>query len=382
MTIIKTTDELNDFCSSLNDAEFIAIDTEFVREKTYWPILCLIQIAGPDGAKAIDPFNSDLNFASFKKLLRNKKIIKIFHDGRQDIEIIYSWLNIIPTPLFDSQVAAMMSGLGDMLSYEKLVKYLMHKKLDKTMQYTDWSRRPLSDEQLHYALDDVIYLREIYVKLVDRLSELGRSNWAKDEFKRLENKQIYVIDAGSRWLRFKPTSKDREYLNILKELSTWRELKAQQDDKPRRHIIKDDVLLEVAQSKPKHMKALQRIRHMKRDRFSDDICQEIVSVVELARAMPEESWPEPLVGVILPKAYKPLADLLQMLLDQKSIEHGISVRMIANSNDIRQFLIGDKRKVGFLRGWRREIFGDDARDLMAGKKCIFVNKGQIIVRDL
>ena len=291
--IIDKQQQLDDVCAQLSTKPYLTIDTEFLRDKTYYSKLCLIQLAGPNiDAVAIDPIKYDLDMTSFHALMQNENVIKVFHAARQDLEIFYQMTGEIPTPLFDSQVAAMVCGYGDSIAYNKLVEGITGTALAKNAQFTDWSRRPLSDKQIKYALDDVIYLRDVYESLSAQLEKQNRTSWLKQEMDILTNPQTYDIDVNMVWKRVKIRSDKPEVLAILRDLAKWREEQAQQKNVPRNRIIKDDALADIAVYMPKNSEGLSRIRNVPKDMARGNKADKIISIINNARRSNKDDWPK------------------------------------------------------------------------------------------
>ena len=369
MKLITTTDELTTFCKSLADAEFVAVDTEFMRERTYWPKLCLAQVAGPDDAAAIDALAEGIDLSPLDELMANPKVLKVFHAARQDLEIFYLRMNKVPAPLFDTQVAAMVCGHGEAASYESLATRLAKAKIDKSSRFTDWSRRPLSERQITYALSDVTHLRVVYEKLRRQLDKTGRLSWIAEEMSVLNDPAIYRADPEQAWRRLKPRGASPRLLAILKEVAAWRERTAQRIDIPRQRLLRDEQLLEIASHAPKGIEDLAATRGLGRGFAEGWQGREILEAVERGRSLPEADLPtrdKPLEQLRAPSA---VVDLLRTLLRLKADQADVAARLVASADELDRLAAG-KRDIAALKGWRREIFGADAVDLIEGRVAL------------
>ena len=374
MTLITTTKELKAFCKTLKDSEFITIDTEFMREKTYWPKLCLIQVAGSKNFAAIDPLAKDIDLKSFYKLLQDEKILKVMHGCRQDIEIFYLLTGKIPTPLFDTQIAGMVCGFGDQISYEKLIKALVDERIDKTSRYTDWSRRPLTDKQLSYALSDVTHLRPAYEKLRERVDKFERISWLDDEFAVLGAPETYENKPEEAWHRIKIHSHHPRTLGILREVAAWRERMAQKKDVPRGRILRDDLLAEIASHPPTKMTDLKKIRNFPSGYLESEIGHQLLAATKHGMNIPEEECPHRKKKPPMPAGLGPTIDLLRVLLKTKCEKHMVAPKLLASASDLELIAAFDDAKVRALSGWRREVFGEDALNLKHGKLALSIDE--------
>ncbi|HEX4111678.1 MAG TPA: ribonuclease D [Stellaceae bacterium] len=370
MDLITDNGALAQFCAGLAGADFITVDTEFMREKTYWPILCLVQIAGPDSAAAIDPLAPGLDLAPMLDLLADRRVLKVFHAARQDIEIFVRLTGTVPAPIFDTQIAAMVCGFGESVGYETLAAKLAGAAIDKSSRFTDWSRRPLSERQLQYALADVVPLRKVYEKLAARLEKTGRSSWLADEMAILNDAKTYRTDPVEAWRRLKPRTNNRRTLGLVRELAAWRELAAQKRDLPRNRVVRDEALLEIASHPPKTIDDLARIRAFGRSLAEGKLGAEILAVVERARDVPEADLPELPAQRHLPAGIGPLVELLRVLLRLCAEESGVAPRLIADNDDLEAIATDDAAAVPALSGWRGELFGRDALDLKHGRLAL------------
>ena len=369
MKLITTTDDLAAFCKPLADTEFIAVDTEFMRERTYWPKLCLAQVAGPDDAAAIDALAEGIDLAPLDELMANTKVLKVFHAARQDLEIFYLRMNKVPQPLFDTQVAAMVCGHGEAASYESLATKLAKAKIDKSSRFTDWSRRPLSERQISYALSDVTHLRVVYEKLRRQLEKSGRLPWITEEMAVLNDPATYRADPEQAWRRLKPRGASPRLLGTLKEVAAWRERTAQRIDIPRQRLLRDEQLLEIASHAPKTVEELALTRGLGRGFAEGWQGREILEAIEKARKLPEAQLPtreRPPEQLRAPGA---VVDLLRTLLRLKAEQADVAARLVASADEIDRLAAG-KRDLHVLNGWRNEIFGRDAVALLEGRVAL------------
>lgn len=385
MKTITTTDELAEFCAAASDAPYVTVDTEFLRERTYYSKLCLVQLAmpGKDDSTAVlvDPLSADLSLEPLMELFRNEAVVKIFHAARQDLEIFYIDHGVIPTPLFDTQVAAMVCGFGEQAGYETLVKRIAKQSLDKSSRFTDWSRRPLSDAQKTYALADVTHLRGIYEFLAAKLEKTGRDRWVAEELGVLTNPDTYVTQPEDAWKRIKVRSNAPRFLGIVRELAKFREALAQSRNVPRARIYKDDALVELASTKPQSMADLGRSRLLLREARKGEVADGILEAVKRGMEMPREDLPEPDTSRDKLQVNPALADLLRVLLKAKTETSGVASRLIAPSSDLDAIAAG-LRNVPALSGWRREVFGEDAIRLCNGEIALAAKGREVKVIEL
>ncbi|MEX2617602.1 MAG: ribonuclease D [Alphaproteobacteria bacterium] len=372
ITPITDSRRLSAFCKSVSGADYIAVDTEFLRDRTYWPRLCLVQIAGPDEAVAIDTLAPDIDLQPLYDLMANRDVLKVFHAGRQDVEIFFHATGSIPEPLFDTQVAAMVCGFGDQVSYENLVARLVGAATDKSSRFTDWAHRPLTQKQLSYALADVIHLRPAYEKLATQLEESGRTHWLDQEMNILMDRDTYRLEPELAWRRLKSRNNSPRFHAILRELAAWRETAAQTRDVPRNRILRDDALLEIAAQAPARTEALERLRALPKGYANSAAGAEIIEAVNRARNLPDSELPQ------LPKQQSrqsglgAVTDLLKVLLKHVTETHDVAPRLIASSDDLELIAGDDNASVPALQGWRREIFGEDALALKRGEVALAV----------
>ncbi len=380
--IISTTDDLARICRELSKAEFVAVDTEFMRQSTYWPQLCLIQIASPEVEAVIDPMGDGIDLAPFFALMANPAVIKVFHAARQDVEIIYNLAGIIPLPIFDTQIAAMVCGFGEAASYGALVKRLMRKNLDKSSRFTDWARRPLTDKQLHYALGDVTHLRGIYIKLKTRLEATSRASWLDEEMADLVNPDNYKTEPEDAWRRLKMRARSPQELAIMIEVAAWRERAAQSQNVPRSRVIKDDTIYDVLTQAPKSVEELGKLRTI-HDGFARSArARELVEAVNKALARSPEKLPPLEITEPLPPSAVAVADLFRVLLKAVAARHDVAAKLIATTDELDKIALDDHADVAALHGWRRELFGEDALAIKAGRLAIAVEHGKIVTLPL
>ncbi|MCD7108906.1 ribonuclease D [Rhizobium sp. DKSPLA3] len=374
--MIDTTAALQAACDTLATAPYLTIDTEFLRETTFWPQLCLIQMAGPDIAVIVDPLAKGLDLAPFFALMANPDIIKVFHAARQDIEIIFHLGGLIPHPIFDTQVAAMVCGFGDSVSYDQLVSRIKGEHIDKSSRFTDWSRRPLTDKQLDYALADVTHLRDVYHHLKAELEREGRSLWLTEEMAVLESRETYDMHPDDAWQRLKMRLKKPIELAVLQRIAAWREREARSRNVPRGRVLKDDALYEIAQQQPKDAEAMSRLRTVPKGWERSSAGTAIIEAVNEALALPKADMPRLPRQNQTSEGAAAAIELLKVLLKLVAEKQGVAAKIIANSDDIERIASeGEKADVGALKGWRRELFGDIALKLIQGDVALrFVDR--------
>jgi ribonuclease D len=382
MNLITTTDALTAFCARQAEAEFVTVDTEFLRDKTYWPILCLAQIAGPDEAALVDTLAPELDLAPLLELLANPKVLKVFHAARQDLEIFVRLTGTVPAPLFDTQVAAMVCGFGDAVSYETLAGKLAGARIDKSSRFTDWGHRPLTEKQLTYALADVTHLREAYRKLAAKLEETGRTPWLADEMAILTDPATYRVEPADAWKRLKTRGGNKRFMAVLKELAAWRELAAQSRDIPRQRIIRDESLLEIASHHPITIDDLARIRGLGRPVAEGKLGLEILAAVARGLAAPLPAGADMPDRIETPPGLGPLVDLLRVLLKLRCEDHEVAQKLVANASDLELIAAQDDAPVPALEGWRFEVYGRDALALKHGKLALTAQGKRIRVVEL
>lgn len=371
MDMITTSAALAAFCTRLAAHEFVTVDTEFLRETTYWPELCLIQMAGPEDEGIVDPLAKGLDLAPFFELMADASVIKVFHAARQDIEIMVKRGDLVPHPIFDTQVAAMVCGFGESISYDQLVSRITGAHIDKTSRFTDWSRRPLSDTQLDYALADVTHLRDVYLALLDRLETEGRSHWLADEMAVLEARSTYEIDPEDAWRRMKMRVKKPSELCVMQHLAAWREREAKSRNVPRGRVLKDDAIYEIAQQQPKTMEALSRLRTIPRGWERSQQGGSLVEVVARALETPKEEMPRLPRRRQAPEGVQAAIELLRVLLKLTVEKENVAAKILATADDLESIAIeGEDADVAALKGWRREIFGNRALKLIRGELAL------------
>lgn len=382
MQPITTTQDLVALCDRLKSAEFVTVDTEFLRDNSYYSKLCLIQIADDESAAAIDPLAEGIDLSSFFDLMADTNVMKVLHACRQDLEIFVNMVGKLPSPIFDTQVAAMVCGFGDSVGYETLVNKLAGGQLDKSARYTDWSKRPLTDAQLSYALGDVTYLRTIYRKLKKELEKTGRESWVEEELAPLKDTSIYVVDPKEAWQRLKVRTNKPRFLGVLKCLAEWREVEAQQRDIPRNRVAKDETLFEIAAHPPKETKQLDRIRGVPNGFSRSRAGKTLMEALQKGLNLPESELPK--IARAKPRpATPPMADLLKVLLKIKCEQARVATRMVASAQELEAWAAEpNKTDLRALHGWRNDIFGNDARKLMKGDLALTANRGNIEVVEL
>ncbi|HVV93234.1 MAG TPA: ribonuclease D [Hyphomicrobiales bacterium] len=376
--MIATTDELAAACTRLRQAEFVTVDTEFLRETTFWPKLCVVQLADDEGPVLVDALADGLDLAPLWALMADPGVLKVFHSGRQDIEIVWHLAGIVPHPVFDTQVAAMVLGHGDSVSYEQIVQRLAGVQIDKSSRFTDWSRRPLSEAQLAYAAADVTHLRPVYRKLAQQLAKRRRADWLAEEMAVLTSPDTYRQDPGEAWRRIRIRAKKPRDLAVLMELAAWREREAQGRDVPRGRILKDDALGEIALRAPTTVEALGHLRAvpngLERSRVGADILAAVKRGLERdpATLPPIEAPPQ------LPNGTGATVELLKVLLKMVAEHEGVASKVLATVDDLERIAADDQAEVGALHGWRRELFGDKALALKHGRLALAVRRGRVV----
>ncbi|MFC4171672.1 ribonuclease D [Microvirga sp. GCM10011540] len=383
MDLITTTDALAAACTRLAAHPFVTVDTEFLRETTYYPKLCLIQMAGPDPADAylIDPLAEGISLDPFMALMADGNVVKVFHSARQDLEIVWNLGGLVPAPLFDTQIAAMVCGYGDSVSYEQLVNDLAKARVDKSSRFTDWSRRPLTDAQLTYALSDVTHLVKVYEALIAQLKKNGRLEWLSEEMSVLTSPETYQADPDNAWRRLAGRLRKSKEVAVLMEVAAWREREAQNRDVPRGRILKDDALIDVAVSAPRSVEALGRLRSIpngfERSRTGADIIEAVERGLTRDPAtvpMPERSRGRGAAGAVV--------ELLKVLLKAVAEQEGVAPKIIATVEELEAIAESDAADVPSLHGWRRTLFGEKALALKNGQLGLAMERGRVVLRDL
>jgi ribonuclease D len=365
------------FCEQVSQASFITVDTEFLRENTFWAQLCLVQIAGPNEAAIIDPLAGNLDLAPFYRLMADTRVTKVFHAARQDIEIFVKQAGAVPKPLFDTQIAAMVCGYGDQVSYDQLVSRVTGHHIDKSARFTDWSQRPLSAKQVAYAISDVTHLREVYLSLSAQLAEQDRTTWVEEEMALLSDPQTYRTDPEDAWQRLKMRVKKPRQLAVLKALAAWREREAQSRDVPRGRVLKDDAIYEIALQQPRNAEALGRLRTIPRGFERSGTARGILATIEEAFAVPEGELPKIPRPRPAPEHASAAAELLKVLLKMVAEEHGVAARIVASGDDLEKIAGDDAADVAALSGWRRRLFGEQALALKRGDLALSLSRDGI-----
>jgi ribonuclease D len=382
MKLITSTRDLEAACRTLKEAEFVAVDTEFIRETTFWPELCLIQMASPETEFMVDTLSDALDLAPFFELMAEPGITKVFHAARQDIEIIYHLGGLIPHPVFDTQVAAMVCGFGESVSYEQLVAQTVGKRIDKSSRFTDWRRRPLSERQLAYALADVTHLRDVYVQLRERLDREQRAHWLADEMEVLTARETYHVEPEEAWLRLKSRLRKPEELAVLRAVAAWREREARKRNVPRKRVLKDEALQEIAQQQPTDADALAQLRTIARGWERSAAAAEMLQEIRDALALPRDRMPRLARERNGAAGSTAAAELLRVLLRLTSEKYGVASKLLASASDLDDIALhGEKAEVPALSGWRREVFGEDALRLIRGEIALRYDAGKVRVID-
>jgi ribonuclease D len=375
---ITTTSELAATCSRMAEHPFVTVDTEFLRETTYYPLLCVAQMASPEEAVVVDTLAPGIDLSPFYALMANEKVMKVFHAARQDIEIVWHAAKLIPHPIFDTQVAAMVLGYGDSISYDQLVQRITGDTLDKSHRFTDWTRRPLSSAQLTYAISDVTHLRDVYLALVDDLQRRGRADWVEDEMGVLTSPDTYRMEPENAWQRLKTRVRKPKELAVLIEVAAWREREAQSRDVPRSRVLKDEVIADIAVQAPTTTEKLKHLRSLPKGFERSRWGEAIVAAVErgLARDMktlPLQSRTQPAPNGAA------VVELLKVLLRMISEHHHVAAKVIATVDDLERIAADDNAKVPALAGWRMELFGEKALALKHGKLALAIEKGKVAI---
>lgn len=378
MELISKTSVLEKACKSMAKSEFVAVDTEFMRDVTFWPKLCLIQMGSPEGEVVlVDTLAPDLDLKPFFDLMANEKVVKVFHAARQDVEIVHHLGKLIPHPLFDTQVAAAVCGHGESVGYEALVREIAGEAIDKSHRFTDWSRRPLSEAQLTYAAADVIHLIPVYEKLQEEVDRVGRREWIREEMNILTSPETYSTDPTQAWKRLKlKVRKPREFA-VLKAIAEWREEEAQSRDVPRGRVLKDDALYEIALHPPDSEAALARFRAVPKGYERSSSGKKILKIVEKIKQLPAEELPALPRNDGPQRASGPVSDLLKVLLKGVAAQNKVAARLVATSDHIEAIAADDEADVPALKGWRREIFGDKAIALKRGELWVAVDRNRL-----
>ncbi|MBX9451329.1 MAG: ribonuclease D [Mesorhizobium sp.] len=380
MDLITRQDELEAAIDALGRSDFITIDTEFIRETTFWPELCLIQMAAPGVTALIDPLAPDIDLAPFFRLMADESTIKVFHAARQDIEIIYHLGALIPHPVFDTQVAAMVCGFGDSVSYDQLVQKVTGTRLDKSSRFTDWRRRPLSDKQLEYALADVTWLIDVYHHLRDQLEREDRAHWLNEEMEVLTARETYDPHPDDAWKRLKMRVRKPQELAVVQAVAAWREREARERNVPRGRVLKDDAIFEIAQQGPRDTTALGRLRTTPKGWERSATATALLGIVNAALDLPKEELPKLPKFVQQPEGTGAAAELLKVLLKLVAEQQGVAPKVLASSDDIEKIAAaGEEADVPAMQGWRREVFGERALSLVRGEIALKFHKRKIAI---
>jgi ribonuclease D len=377
MNLIATTQDLEALCRRLATHSFITVDTEFLRETTFWPKLCVVQLASQDEAVAVDALAEGIDLAPLFALMADTKVTKVFHAARQDVEIFWNLAKLIPAPLFDTQVAAMVCGFGDQVSYSDLVQTVTRVHLDKSSRFTDWSRRPLSEAQVDYAIADVTYLRDIYEFLLRKLEASQRLGWLADEMAVLTAPATYEQHPDRAWERFRNRARKPRDLAVLMEVAAWREAEAQSRDVPRSRVLKDDIMIEVALAAPKTIEALGELRAFPKGMERSKAGLDIVAAVQRGLARDPKSLPK-IDRERRQASTTATVELLKVLLRQISESHGVAAKVIATAEDLEAIALDDKAEVAALNGWRRDLFGQKALELKHGRLALTIEAGKVV----
>jgi ribonuclease D len=381
-SLITTTEDLEAVCWRLREETFVTVDTEFIRERTYWPELCVIQLGGTQEVAVIDALAPGIDLTCLGALLADQSVRKVFHAARQDIEIFVLKFGDVPRPLFDTQVAAMVAGFGDQVGYEALAMALANGTIDKAHRFSDWSVRPLSPAQITYAAADVTYLRAVYQKLSERLEADDRLSWVAEEMAVLSNPDTYRADPQTMWQRLRSRSSNRRYLGQLRALAAWREQEAQRVNIPRQRLVRDETLLELAAAAPATVEALARTRGLSRGFVEGPMGGALLAVIEAAKQLPNDALPEAPSDRQGPRPSPALVALLKVLLAAKCEQHHVAARLVASSDDIDRLAVEDEPDVAALHGWRRTVFGDAAMALRQGRIALGVDGREVKLVEL
>ena len=377
--LITKTQELADLCARLAKSDFVAVDTEFMRENTYWPELCLVQIANTEEAAAVDPLAPDLDLKPLWDLLTdNEDVLKVFHAGGQDVEIVFNFTGRTPHPIFDTQIAMMAISQSEQIGYSNLVESWQGLTIDKGARFTDWSRRPLTDRQIEYAIGDVTHLSKIFPKMLKRLIKTGRGEWLDQEMEKLADPEHYRNDPAQAWKRIKAPGRNPQVLGRLKAISEWREMEAQGKNIPRGRIARDETIADIASHPPKTQGDLAKVRGLSQGWKDNDIGRRLMNVLAKAEALPDDEMPARAPrGAPLGKEGTLVADLLKLLLKIRAREIDAASRLLARSDELELLAAGVRKNLSLLEGWRYEVFGRDALDLVEGKLAFAVENGKL-----
>ncbi len=377
MNIITTNASLEKFCHDIANEKYITVDTEFLREKTYWSKLCLIQVASDNCEAIIDPLAEGLSLEPFIAILFNKNILKVFHAARQDLEIFFNITGQVPTPIFDTQVAAMVAGFGESVGYERLVRDILDVQIDKSSRFTDWSKRPLSNKQLEYALADVTHLKTVYKHLQEILEQNGRAHWLREEMQILENVTTYELKPEDVWRRIKLRSVKKQHLGAIMKLAEWRENEARNKNVPRNRIIKDDAIVEIAMQQPRNIQALDSLRAVPRGFSRSEKAKRMFEQYSVGKKIDHDDLPELKNNRTKQKADSGILEMMRVVLRLVCEKENVAAKLIANSADLEKIVLDDNADIAALKGWRKDIFGDVARDIKNGKSALKIVDGVV-----
>ncbi|MCT8265900.1 ribonuclease D [Afifella sp. JA880] len=375
--VITDSAQLAEICRRFSASPFVSIDTEFIRETTFWARLCLIQMADPEVAVIVDPLAEGLDLAPFFELMRNEKVTKVFHAARQDVEIFVKLDGAVPQPLFDTQLAAMVCGYGDQISYDQLVYRVTGVRIDKSSRFTDWQRRPLSQKQLDYAVSDVTHLCDVYRFLKANLEEQKRSDWVAEELAVLNDVETYRTHPENAWKRLKMRVRKPRQLAVMQKVAAWREKEAQSRDVPRQRVLKDEAIYEIALQQPRNAEQMARLRALPRGFERSHAAQALIAAVEEALAVPDADLPSIPKPRPAPEHASASAELLKVLLKMVSEEHGVASRLVATVDELEKIAADDHADVPAMKGWRRQLFGDQALALKRGEMALLLGNGRV-----
>jgi ribonuclease D len=377
--LITKTEDLRSFCASLSGAPYVTVDTEFMRERTYYAKLCLVQLGGPEDAVVVDPLSHEIDLQPLFELMADPSIVKVFHAARQDVEIFVNLTGVVPAPMFDTQVAGMVCGFGDAASYETLASRLANARVDKSNRFTDWAQRPLTDKQVDYALGDVTHLRIVYEKLKDMLEKSGRADWVQEEMAILRDVKTYRTEPDEAWRRLKLRTDKPRVRAVLRAVAGWREREAQRLNVPRGRVMKDEVVLELAYHAPKSGEDMDRARGVSQGFSKSRQGEELLALIAAALSLRPDQCPEVEERTRSSNGSGATLDLLKVLLKQVGEEHGVAPKLIATTDDLEELAGNPRADINLLKGWRRQIFGDHALALMRGELALRLEKGRVIV---
>lgn len=383
MKVITNTTDLETAVATLKKSDFVTVDTEFIRETTFWPDLCLIQLASPDIAVIVDPLSPDIDLKPFFSLMSDENVVKVFHAARQDLEIIYKIGHVIPKPLFDTQIVGSVCGFGESVSYEQIVQRVTGKPIDKTSRFTDWSHRPLSEKQLSYALADVTYLRDVYLYLKKQLAKTKRNDWIADEMAILTSPATYDPPEDDAWKKVKGRIRKPKELAVLQKIAIWREREAKSRNVPRGRVLKDECLIEIATQQPKDVATLGRLRSIPKGWERSEQANSLLTAINDGLTVDTSTLPPIQKHVPLSDGNAAAVELLRVLLKLVADEQNIAPRIIANSDDLEKIAKQEKNdKIPAMQGWRYELFGKKAQEMLDGKLCFYFKDGNILTKEI